>query len=620
MGSRFKTVPRIALSALLALSLVPVGAFAVDLPTAGALAIANARGTHSPRFRVPAHPSVDAQDVTTALASDDDIPGAPLPPTGFSLSLNDETDTDDVYNISLTKGDVLSVGFQNATIDVDFDLYLYGPGATSIGLDPWVDLSAWNGAEDLLTYTAPETGTYYIDAYAYSGSGSAQIAWSVSPLVSDDDVPGATLEAYNSGNLNDLAGDNSDAFAVGLKAGQTLSLSLTYPVGQAVGLFLFQPGLESVLDTEVQLAYSLDLDGSDQIDFVVPPYGDGQFTVLVYTLPGSGDACDYQLSASAGFDQVARLSGMSRYNTASTICASTFTGSSTAVLATGANFPDALSASGLAGALGAPLLLVQPDDVPFDIAGEIVRLGVSEIYIVGGVNAVSANVEALLSGPEPDGFGLTVQRIQGTTRYETAQKVAMEMDTIYGGTPDTAFLVRGDGFADALAVAPYAYMTGYPVLLTPSTSLDGFTRAYLEDSGVSDVVIAGGFAAVSSSVGAQIKGGLSTGPINVTRLAGASRTDTARLVAEWGNDDMLVGDWQYVGISTGWSFPDALSGGAAMGWRFGPLLLTSPTSLSAEAKAALETNRLSIDQVYVFGGENAVSSDVMTQIEQALAP
>jgi len=235
------------------------------------------------------------------------------------------------------------------------------------------------------------------------------------------------------------------------------------------------------------------------------------------------------------------------------------------------------------------------------------------------VNAVSSAVETLLTDAEA-GFNMTVHRISGATRYETAKRVALEMDVLYGGTPDTAFVVRGDGFADALAVAPYAYMSGYPVLLTPSGTLDAHTSSYLEASGVSDVVIAGGTAAVFTPVEMRIEDELSDGSITVTRLAGATRTDTSKLVAEWGNDVVMMGDWQYVGIATGWSFPDALAGGAAMGWRLGPLLLTDPTDLSAETQAVLEANRLSVDRVYVFGGENAVSSEVKTQIEAAIAP
>jgi len=620
MRSRSTIVLRIALAALLALALVPVGAFAVAGTASVTAADAVAVGMRAPRVFDPTGRSVDIQDVTASdLPFDDDIPGQPLGASGFTVSLNYETDTDDVFSIELTKGEVLSVGFENPSPDVDFDLYLYGPHAASVASDPWVDISAWSGSEDILTYMVPETGVYYIDAYAYSGSGTAEVVWKTSTLLSDDDVPGALLEAYNFGNLNDLAGDDSDAFAVDLQGGQTLSLDLAYPVGQGLALYVFQPGFETVLGEQVWAAYSLDFDGADHLDFVVPPYGDGQYTVLVYTYPDAGVSCDYQLNATRGFDEVVRLSGMSRYNTAATICASTFTGSTTAVLATGADFPDALSASGLAGALGAPLLLVQPDDIPFDIGLELLRLGVSETYIVGGVNAVSADVEALLTDPAAD-FGMTVQRISGATRYETAQKVALEMDVIFGGTPDTAFVVRGDGFADALAVAPYAFMGGYPILLTPSNTLDSYTSSYLESSEVSNVVIAGGTAAVFTTVEMRIDDELSDGSITVTRLGGSTRTDTSKLVAEWGNDVLMMGDWQYVGVATGWSFPDALAGGAAMGWRLGPLLLTSPTGLSVETRAVLEANRLSIDQVYVFGGKNAVSSEVETQIEAALAP
>ncbi|MDZ4179722.1 MAG: PQQ-dependent sugar dehydrogenase, partial [Coriobacteriia bacterium] len=53
-----------------------------------------------------------------------------------------------------------------------------------------------------------------------------------------------------------------------------------------------------------------------------------------------------------------RIAGANRYQTAAAIARAAFpSGSSTAVVATGEQFPDALAASGLAGALGAPVLL-----------------------------------------------------------------------------------------------------------------------------------------------------------------------------------------------------------------------------------------------------------------------
>ena len=66
------------------------------------------------------------------------------------------------------------------------------------------------------------------------------------------------------------------------------------------------------------------------------------------------------------------------------------------LIATGALFPDGLSASGVAGDLNAPVLLVKPDSLPSSVANELVRLDPSQIRILGGSAAISDSVEAAI--------------------------------------------------------------------------------------------------------------------------------------------------------------------------------------------------------------------------------
>ncbi|NLG11159.1 MAG: hypothetical protein GX562_06485, partial [Coriobacteriaceae bacterium] len=72
--------------------------------------------------------------------------------------------------------------------------------------------------------------------------------------------------------------------------------------------------------------------------------------------------------------EVLSLSGDNRYHTSTLISFRTFISSSDIIIATGADFPDALAASGLAGLLDAPVLLTAPDYLPEVIAAEITRL------------------------------------------------------------------------------------------------------------------------------------------------------------------------------------------------------------------------------------------------------
>jgi putative cell wall-binding protein len=100
---------------------------------------------------------------------------------------------------------------------------------------------------------------------------------------------------------------------------------------------------------------------------------------------------------------VERISGADRYATAAAISAASFAGGGHPVVyaATGRNFPDALAGAALAGADGAPLLLV-PGDKP-DLSGqpavgaELARLGPEQVVIFGGPGAVSDGIAGALA-------------------------------------------------------------------------------------------------------------------------------------------------------------------------------------------------------------------------------
>lgn len=115
------------------------------------------------------------------------------------------------------------------------------------------------------------------------------------------------------------------------------------------------------------------------------------------------------------------LYGPDRYQTAVAISQKGWDSAKTVVIATGRNWPDALGGAGLAGALGAPILLTDTNDVPDVTMGEIARLGVEKAIILGGEVAVGPGVWAELA----DVLGSSaIERIGGANRYETAERVA----------------------------------------------------------------------------------------------------------------------------------------------------------------------------------------------------
>lgn len=92
-------------------------------------------------------------------------------------------------------------------------------------------------------------------------------------------------------------------------------------------------------------------------------------------------------------------------------------------------FADSLAAGPLASLVGAPLLFSETDALPEATIEELVRLQPGKIVILGGVDAVDADVEeALQEYAGPGG----IERIGGVTRIETAALIAREL-------PDQAF-------------------------------------------------------------------------------------------------------------------------------------------------------------------------------------
>ena len=71
---------------------------------------------------------------------------------------------------------------------------------------------------------------------------------------------------------------------------------------------------------------------------------------------------------------ITRLAGPDRYGTSAAVAATYGAPQTTVYVASGGGYADALSAAPLAGAHGAPLLLVAPTSIPVAIHAQLVRL------------------------------------------------------------------------------------------------------------------------------------------------------------------------------------------------------------------------------------------------------
>ncbi len=620
----------IAMTAALTLASVPAVAATAPVP-------AYARPSAGEARTAPAR--TGATGIRT-LAADDTIPGVPILPSPITGTLNATSDIDDVFAVSLGVGDTLSATITGPAGSY-FDLWLYMPTATDLNQ---IELSYGSNAPDR-DYVYPYTldfkvdpalgyaaGTYYLDAYADTGSGTYTITWRVIPADNNDDIPGqaipaspftgwntsALLQPANGVDVDPAWIDLFDVYHVDLAEGDQFTATVSTSDSDLDMELLLYPPHASMVDTDGIVQYEdawvtasdLTKPGMPEtIRFVVPPGGAGTYYLSAEAWGGNGD---YTITWSIDQNNLVRMQGPNRYSTGLQIVRGTTQSSQYAIIASGANYPDALSAAGVAGAYHAPLLLTNPTTLLDDLKVQLVELGVTDVIVIGGTPAVSAGVYNTLLGMDFN----SVERLSGADRYATSAACAARVAQITG-TVDGAFVVRGDAFPDALAVAPFAYTQAMPVLLTKTTSLPGGIASFLESQDVPDVYIAGGTSAVGGGVASALDA-LNGGATTVTRIAGNDRYATARAVADYGVGRGW-GTYGFVGVATGANFPDALAGGVGCGKMNGVMLLTQPTSLSPYCSSAIAANVGSIDRVAVFGSSAAVSTGVYSGI-QALLP
>jgi putative cell wall-binding protein len=269
------------------------------------------------------------------------------------------------------------------------------------------------------------------------------------------------------------------------------------------------------------------------------------------------------------------------------------------ILAYSYDFPDALAASYLAGALDAPILLCDTNEIPEATASELSRLNPSVVYIVGGIGVISKDVEDVLRATPGVSF---VTRLGGAGREETAYLIASEAK-VHGGVPTTAFIADAANFPDALSAGSLSAGQGVPILLTATGALDGWASRFLEENNISDIIVVGGPGSVSEGVIGQL-GALPHTPA-VTRWSGSDRYATSadalsKAIAKWNLTPTVIG------LASGDGFPDALVGGAAVGNRGGLLAITDPDSLSAAAEGLISTYGDTISGVEIFGGTGTI--------------
>ncbi|GAB3083616.1 cell wall-binding repeat-containing protein [Pedococcus soli] len=197
-----------------------------------------------------------------------------------------------------------------------------------------------------------------------------------------------------------------------------------------------------------------------------------------------------------------------------------------------------------------------------------------------------------------------VERWAGADRFSTAAAVSSHA---FAPHVPVAFVASGVTFPDALAGAPVAVIKEGPVLLTSRDQLPSAVRRELARLQPAKIVILGG----AGSVSAAVQTALAAYSPTVTRWQGANRYQTSAQIAK-----QAFPTASCVYLSSGLSFPDALSAAPVAGMRGCPMLLAD-SALDPSVRA--EIVRLKPKQIYLVGG-TAVLPDTVRNAALAAAP
>jgi putative cell wall-binding protein len=210
-----------------------------------------------------------------------------------------------------------------------------------------------------------------------------------------------------------------------------------------------------------------------------------------------GDTNAVAATVETALDAIApttRIAGANRYATARALVASEFgAGSADAVyLASGLNFPDALSAGGAAAAGDDPVILVNGSLGTLDAAtlGLLQDISPTDIHVLGAANAVSSGIQTQLTG-----LGYTVTRYAGANRYETSRLV----NEAAFDEAEYAVFTTGTNYPDALAGTPFAAVYGAPVYLVKPDCVPQATLGELDRLNTAWVAVLGGPPTVSDN-------------------------------------------------------------------------------------------------------------------------
>lgn len=326
-------------------------------------------------------------------------------------------------------------------------------------------------------------------------------------------------------------------------------------------------------------------------------------------------------SAVAGVD-VLFFSGLDRVETSVFEAKSAFPTSKYVIIAGSESWPDALSASGLAGLYDCPIMLTQTGGLDSRVKAALADMGVKHAFILGDQYSISDAAAKEIKAA----IGENPVRLQGSDRYGTQMAIyEYGLSNKDGKTwkNDLAIVANGGDshFADALSASSGAFVKGAPVFLVQDSG--GFSAAQKTalSTGAGKglfqtIMVAGDTNSVSKSSQSFLEGICPGGSSKVVRRGGDTRYATSALIAEWMVAQQYL-TWDNAAFATGELAYDALGGGAAQGRAKSVVLLVG--NGNTVAADTLIKNKGSVNtSIRFYGGYPSIPVKMRTYIAKGL--
>ena len=332
------------------------------------------------------------------------------------------------------------------------------------GVDESAADAALESVVDGVTFNGEVSDFLYAPVYRISGSNRVATAIQASRTSWADGAAGGVVLA------------NSSGYADGLSGGP-LATAFGGPV-----LLNPQGALDSGVKGEIQRVLKV----KDKNGYANPVFLVGGTAALSGSVESALKSMGYQ---------TVRLAGSDRYGTA--VKVADFLGQvgyplATALLTSGNNFPDALSAAPAAAHTNGVVLLTNGTKMPAATQQFLTAHPKTVRWAIGH--------DAVVASP---GIPSTRQ-VYGTDRYETSSKVAKAFFT----TVSSVELASGESFPDALGAGAYAGSFDAPLLLVRTSVVPSTVSTYLSSVHASTTFadVFGGTGSVTDAVLNRVEG------------------------------------------------------------------------------------------------------------------